>query len=149
VSISRRPVRPQGTKPSDPEEAAVLSVSSYPQEHIDACRAWAEQATAALRRATPQDAAVLGPSLVLALDAWFVHRARGKEGKDGNPMNEVRVLCAAIVDHGGTLTPPSGIRLRPATSVLGLEPGPEVAVDADGFARLADGFLAAVQRAYV
>jgi hypothetical protein len=79
VSISRRPVRPQGTKPSDPEEAAVLSVSSYPQEHIDACRAWAEQAGAAL---------------------------------------------------------------RPATSVLGLEPGQEVAVDADGF-------LAAVQRAYV
>lgn len=35
------------------------------------------------------------PSLLL--DYMFVHRLTGIEGKDGDPLNEVRVLCNSIL----------------------------------------------------
>jgi hypothetical protein len=38
---------------------------------------------------------------VLLLDHLFVYRLTGIEGKDGNPLNEVRVLCNSIVLNGG------------------------------------------------
>lgn len=52
--------------------------------------------------------------MVLALDQLFVHRARGIEGKDGNPLNEVRVLCTSIMANGGVLVKDSQIKLDPA-----------------------------------
>jgi hypothetical protein len=42
---------------------------------------------------------VLFNDLVLVLDAFFVHQARGIEGKDGNPLNEVRMLCNSILQN--------------------------------------------------
>ena len=40
---------------------------------------------------------------VLLLDHMFVHRLTGIEGKDGNPLNEVRVLCNSILLNQGKL----------------------------------------------
>ena len=37
--------------------------------------------------------------LVLQLDYSFVHRTRNLEGKDGNPLNEVRVLCSSLFER--------------------------------------------------
>ena len=59
--------------------------------------------------------------MVLALDSWFLHRQRSLEGKDGNPVNEVRVLCTSITQHGAVLTADKTIKLKAATSVLGYD----------------------------
>jgi hypothetical protein len=40
---------------------------------------------------------------VLLLDHMFVHRLSGAEGKDGNPLNEVRVLVNSLLYNGGKL----------------------------------------------
>jgi hypothetical protein len=59
-------------------------------------------------------------NLVLSLDAHFVHRTRAIEGKDGNPLNEVRVLCSSLMLHDGVLTAEKSIKLVPQKSVLGI-----------------------------
>jgi hypothetical protein len=142
----------------------MLSVSAYPQQYIDDARAriadqvsaFAELAsqvrgagraggaTAALDRLEAEYFA----SLVVALDRCFVHRSRGQERKDGNAMNEVRVLVDSIQLHGGILTAEKGIRLDPARSVLGIEYGDRIRIDAEGFQRLAAAFLDALQATY-
>jgi len=40
---------------------------------------------------------------VLALEYMFVHRLTGIEEKDGNPLNELRVLCNSILLKEGKL----------------------------------------------
>ena len=39
--------------------------------------------------------------MVLQLEYMFVHRLSGLEGKDGNPLTEVRVLCNSLLFNGG------------------------------------------------
>jgi hypothetical protein len=138
----------------------MLGVSTYSQEYIDACRAavdaqlaaYAELTSAAGGRAA---AAVAGfeprfvSHMVLALDFYFCHRLRGKEGKDGNPLNEVRVLGNSIMQKGAVLTVDTTIKLKAATSVLGLEYGDPIQLTADDFARLAAAFFAELERRFV
>ena len=83
--------------------------------------------------------------MVLTLDSYFTHRARALEGKDGNPLNEVRVLCNSLVQNGGLLAPDKTIRLKPATSVLGYDAGDEISVTEDAFVRLSDAFFAEIE----
>jgi hypothetical protein len=54
---------------------------------------------------------------------------RGNEGKDGNPLNEVRLLAESILTNDGVLEVPASIKLRPDTSVTGLGAGDEVVLD--------------------
>ncbi len=142
----------------------MLSVSAYPQQYIDDTRARiADQVSAfaelasAVRGAGRDEAAMtaldrLEPeyfaTLVIALDSCFVHRSRGQERKDGNAMNEVRVLVSSIQHHDGIMTAEKGIRLDPARSVLGIEYGERIRVGAEGFQRLAAAFLDALQATY-
>jgi hypothetical protein len=120
----------------------MLAVKHYPPQQVSSCRA-------AVAKLLEGDAPGLGNAAVLVLDHWFVHRQRGAEGKDGNPMNEVRVLAESIVHHDGILTVDGGIDLRPETSVLGLGPGAAVDLDREDAARLAGAYLAAIERTYV
>jgi len=41
--------------------------------------------------------------MVLVLDSSFSHRQRTMELKDGNPLNEVRVLCNSILENDGIM----------------------------------------------
>jgi hypothetical protein len=81
----------------------------------------------------------------------FVHRLRVIEGKDGNPLNEVRVLCNSILLNGGKLQveplpewPVSGgksLRVPPEKSVLKLKVGDVVKLSEADFVRLSKAFL--------
>ena len=130
----------------------MLGVNSYSQEYVDACRARVDEAVAAYERvASSADGAAVGvfqprfyEHMVIALDAYFVHRLRKLEGKDGNALNEVRVLSASIM-QGGKLEPDPTIKLKPETSILGLAAGDEMSLTSDDFARLAEGFFAELE----
>jgi hypothetical protein len=134
----------------------MLSVSSYQQDFVDQCRASVAARIAAFDAlaATADPAAIeaFEPTffndLVLVLDHHFLHRGRNFEGKDGNPLNEVRMLCDSLVENGGTMAPDKTIRMKPDQTVLNYAVGDEIAVRKDGFRRLADGFFAEIESRY-
>ena len=87
-------------------------------------------------------------ALTMTLENWFVHRQRSLEGKDGNALNEVRLLCTSMTTNGGRLIADKQITLDPATSVLGYAVGDPIALTATDFTRLADAFWAELERRY-
>lgn len=130
----------------------MLAKSSYPQEYIDGARAQIAariSAFDALSKAVDKGGAVALADfetlyfndLVFVLDVFFTHRTRGVEGKNGNPINEVRVLTMSFLENGGHLGVDSTIKLKPETSVLGLQVGDEIKLTAADFTRLADAYF--------
>src|SRR5207248_5777091 len=119
----------------------MLGMKTYSQDYIDACRARVEANLRAYRKQVGKAPAKefedrFFNDQVLLLDYMFVHRLTGIEGKDGNPLNEVRILCNSILLNRGRLqvdklpgwpnSAGSGIKLPPEKSVLKLEVGDEV-----------------------
>jgi hypothetical protein len=41
--------------------------------------------------------------MALVLDHYFCHRPRTLEKKDGDPLNEVRVLCNSLMSNDGIM----------------------------------------------
>src|SRR5262249_36379465 len=111
----------------------MLGMKTYSKNYIEACRARVDAGPRAYRKQAGK-----APSRefehrffndqVLLLDYTFVHRLTGIEGRDGNPLNEVRVLCNSIllnqcklqVDKlpGWPNSAGSGIKLPPEKSLL-------------------------------
>ncbi len=135
----------------------MLSVSKYDQEYVDQCRARLDVALAKYRALvkTAKKPAVdafepeFFANLVVVLDASFVHRLRGKEGKDGNPLNEVRVLCTSLLQNGGEMIADSTIKMKPATSVLKYDVGDQIALTEKDFVAISKAFFAEIESKYV
>ena len=87
-------------------------------------------------------------NLLIALEASFADRARSREGKEGNPLNEVRMLVAALVTNRGVFTQDSSVSYRADQSVLGYKEGDRVALDKEDFVRLAEAFLTSIEEKY-
>ena len=85
-------------------------------------------------------------NLLIALDARFVHRPRGVEGSVGNPLDEVRLLAASLTDNGGVLSRDEAVAYQPENSVLKIDIGERIALNADDFEALCDAFLAEIER---
>src|SRR5437016_215222 len=95
---------------------------------------------------------------VLLLDYMFVHRLTGIEGKDGNPLNEVRVLCNSVLLNQGRLqvdrlpgwpnSASTGMELPPEKSVLKLKVGEEVRLNESDFVRLSKAFFAELEKKF-
>jgi hypothetical protein len=137
----------------------MLSMNKYPKEYVARCRSRVKRQVAAYQSLQ----AALGPgkaaaassfepvffeNMLLALESAFTHRSRTLEGKDGNPLNEVRVLAQSILEHDGRLHPDKSIKLDPDNSVLKLKPGDPVALDAADFTRLAEAFFREIERKF-
>jgi hypothetical protein len=138
----------------------MLGVKTYPQDYIDASRARVAAQVASFRAlAEPaHDAGLISPlagfsheffnNMVIVLDATFVHRLRGVEGKDGNPLNEVRMLANSLTAGGGLLTADKTIRYDQGKAVLGLPLGQPFRLSEDQFVELADAFYAELERKF-
>ncbi len=149
----------------------MLAMTNYGREYIDNARASIDAqvaayraqaaagakacagAAAADREAYERAAAAFEPvyfnSLVHVLDDYFVHRQRSLEGKDGNALNEVRVVCASLVGNGGRLAADKQIRLKPQTSVLGYAVGDEIRITEPDFVALAAAFFAQIEEKFL
>lgn len=128
----------------------MLSEKSYDKNYVSACRAKFKDTLDAYGKIEAPDAFSQGflAHMVLALDHYFLHRMRGAEGKDGNPLNEVRLLCAAIKHSDGVMAADSTIRYDADRAVLGAKIGEPVTFRADDVARLADAFFNAIEARY-
>jgi hypothetical protein len=138
-------------------------MKTYPPEYIDACRKRVDAGVKAYRKAVGKDApkefeARFFNDQVLLLDYMFVHRLSGAEGKDGNPLNEVRVLCNSLLLNGGKvqvdrlpdwpMSAVSGLKMPPEKSVLKLKPGDKVELTEAGFVKLSKAFFEELGKKY-
>ena len=87
--------------------------------------------------------------MILALDGYFGDRARNKEGKDGNPVNEVRMLCSSLLHDNGKLAADKTIKWRPEQSVLGYSVGDEIRLTTADFSRLSKAFFTELESKYL
>lgn len=129
----------------------MLAVSRYAPEYVERCRNTFHATIAACGKglSSTKGEPLVTCQLIVALEGWFAQRTRGMEGKDGNPMNEVRLLASSITHHGGVLTLEKGLRLTVEGSVLGIAPGDVIAPSLHDLAHLVDAFLDAIERTYV
>jgi len=141
----------------------MLGMKTYTRDYIDACRAKVDADVRAYQKQVGK-----APSRefegrffndqVLLLDYMFVHRLSGIEGKDGNPLNEVRVLCNSILFNQGKLqvdklpgwpnSAVSGMKLPPEKSQLKLKQDDEVQLTEADFVRLSEAFFAEIEKRY-
>ena len=87
----------------------MLLRTGYDRHYVAACRESVGAAVEELRRVEAGSAA--WNQLVPALDRWFSLRNPKVEGRDGNPINEVRVIAESITEHGSVMTVPRGMKL--------------------------------------
>jgi hypothetical protein len=154
----------------------MLGMNKYPQSYIDECRArFAAQVSAyqtlvaSMKKQTAAD--TLDPAseafeptffnnLVLALELSFVNRSRTLELKDGNPLNEVRMLAYALMYNNGIMTAhpdhlfADGLTLKtikydPAKSVLKYRIGDEINLTEADFTLLSAAFFADIERKFL
>lgn len=141
----------------------MLGVAEYEQDYIDACRSRVESQVATfaeVARAARDhgDADMTGldgalesleyeyfNNMLLVLDGYFVHRLPHVEGRDGNALNEVRVLARSLMENGGTLVADPQLPLNPARSVLGLRVGDPITLTSQQYRRISDAFLREIE----
>lgn len=143
----------------------MLCVNKYARDYVERCRSRVKQQLLAYKdltkaatnpRKDPKISAaveffqpVFFNNMVLVLDTYFCHRSRTIEGKDGNALNEVRVLCNSILENNSVLRADKSIRLKPDASVLKLKPGDPIALSETDFSLLSKAFFDEIERKFV
>jgi hypothetical protein len=88
-------------------------------------------------------------NMTLVLDRYFVHRLRVAAGKDGNALNEVELMSDSLMNNGGELRGNNVIKYVPDQSVLKLDIGERIKLNAAEFERLAKAFFAEIKSRFV
>ena len=106
----------------------MLGRTSYSKDQVEACRARTARQLEALDKAKVPEAlaAEMLANMVIALELAFVHRVRKAEGKDGNPLNEVRLIAFSLLEHDGVMTETPTIKYDTRKSITGLAIGAEM-----------------------
>ena len=89
--------------------------------------------------------------MALVLDCYFVHRLSGPnyEGKDGNPLNEVRMIVDSLISHKGIMRSDKQLKLSPERSVLGIDVGDQIKLTEADFKRLSGAFFDELERRFL
>jgi hypothetical protein len=87
--------------------------------------------------------------MVLVLDHYFVNRSRTIELKDGNPLNEVRILCDSIMLYDNKMTKDTKSTKYPTKSVLKYKIGDEIKLKEEDFELLFKAFFSEMERKFV
>ncbi len=88
-------------------------------------------------------------NLLLVLDRYFVHRIRSVAGKDGNPLNEVELICESLMNNNGIFRANNVIRYIVEDSVVGLNIGDQIRLSVGEFERLSSAFFDELQRKFL
>jgi hypothetical protein len=88
-------------------------------------------------------------TMTLLLDRYFVHRLRVSTGKDGNPLNEVEMLCDGLINNDDIFRQNSAIKLIPDESVAKVQFGERIQLTSGEFERLAAAFFTDLRRKFV
>jgi hypothetical protein len=143
----------------------MLCRNSYSKDYIHECRSQVEAQLAAYKKLVTTASEKAGKSainaainsfeplyfndLVVVLEGFFVHRSRALEQKDGNPLNEVRMLCDSILQHRGVMSADKTIKYNPAKSVLKLQIGEEIKLMESDFVALFRAFFAEIETKFI
>jgi hypothetical protein len=143
----------------------MLGVSKYTQKYIDECRSRVSEQVSAYHTLVAAARAAIDELhlntaikafephffnvMVLALDSCFVHRLRVMEMKDGNPLNEVRILCNSMMNNNNRMGADKTIKYDPAKSVLKYRVGDEIKLNEAGFILLSSAFFAEIESKYL
>jgi len=149
----------------------MLGMRNYTHEYIDACRSRVDSDLSAYRNlvaaAKPTSDKALSSfestffnNILLILDYLFVHRLASSDGKDGNPLNEVRVMCDSLLNNNnimtsGTVSKASqmrfnkAIKLSPEKSVLKYQVGDEIRLNESDFLLISKAFFDELERKYL
>jgi hypothetical protein len=142
----------------------MLGRKQYSQEELDHARAAIEKQLAAYdtfvataagkatdrqaRNAQEDFEGLFFNNITLVLDRYFVHRVRMVAGKDGNPLNEVEMICDSLMNNDGVLEGNNVVKYVPEQSVVKLALGDEIRLTEDQFRRLSDAFFAELERRF-
>ena len=148
----------------------MLCVNSYKQTYVDKCRASMESQLAAYKTLLKTARAKAGSdneglnsavaafepiffnNLAMVLDGFFVHRSRTLEGKDGNALNEFRMICTSLLQNHGVMGADQAnksIKYNPEKSVLHLKIGDEIKLTEAAFIALFKAFFAEIETKFV
>ena len=83
------------------------------------------------------------------MDSHFVHRGRAAEMKDGNPLNEVRMLCDSIMNNRSVLRADKTISYDVSKSVLKVDIGDEIKLNETDFKRLSSAYFTEIEKKYL
>ena len=145
----------------------MFCVNNYTQRYIDQCRSKVDLQLstyknlvtiarkhvganeALLKSAIEAFEPVFFNNLVLILDNYFCHRSRTMEGKDGNPLNEVRVLCNSMMNGNHKMCVDKTIKLDSTKSILKYKVGDEIKLNEAAFVLIYKAFFTELESRYL
>jgi len=129
----------------------MLGVKKYPKEYINASRKKVKADVNSFKKysqARGTFEAIFFNNMVLVLETMFMHRLRGQEGKDGNALNEVRMLANSILTNSNKLLADSTIKYNETKAVLKIGLGQEIALSQKDFEKLSDAYFSEIEKKF-
>ena len=78
-----------------------------------------------------------------------MHRLRVITGKDGNPLSEVELLTESLMNNDRVMRVNNVVRFVPEQSVAKVDIGDRIRLTEAQYERLADAFLADIEKKFV